>query len=132
MNYTSLIGTDEKGGSISPQPKGIIKANHHNVRFWYALYGSGLVFVIGATVAFWVSSFYRPILFSYNFGLLIRDNPKYTTIACTVIGTLISAFTIYLLNRLLKLMSKQIIASQGATLSTIEGKTLAVHKSSSH
>lgn len=104
------------------QLRNATKSSDRKVLLWYGIYGSALAVIILTTVAFWVTSFYTPILFSYDFGLLIKANPKYTTIACTIIGALVSAVTIWLLNRILQLMSKQIIASRGVTLSTIEGK----------
>lgn len=103
------------------QLKDATRSNDRHALLWYIIYGSALAAIILSTLAFWVTSFYVPVLFSYSFGLLIKANPKYATIACTIVGALVSAATIWLLNRILQLMSKQIIASRGVTLSTIEG-----------
>lgn len=124
-DYAPLGPFDDNGTAVDQSAvvrENGVQRTPRKVILQYVAYGSALGFIAIAALSFWLASACKPILFSYELGLLIRANTKFTTIACTIVGALLSAVTIWLLNRLLQLMSTQIIASRGATLSTIEGR----------
>ena len=83
-----------------------------------------------AVLVFWIKSYRAPLLLPVELGILLRANPKiaallWTTIAAllwTTIGSLLSSLTLYLLNGMLLLMTKQVIAMHGASLSEIDGE----------
>lgn len=134
MQYTQLIDNqDARHGSSSPfpQPTRSQKTSNRNsalsrVRVLYLLYGFGVFAIIAGSLVFWATSFHRPILFPYSAGRWIKAHVKYTTIFCTIAGALLAAFTVYLLNQILILMSQQVIRTHGASLSTIEGPTCRI------
>ena len=64
----------------------------------YILYGTGLSTIVVAALIFWTVSFHAPILFSYEFGLWLQANDKYTAIFCTIFDTLLGTRAFYLFN----------------------------------
>lgn len=74
-----------------------------------------------AAITFWaLASKERPIPISYELGLLLQDNPKRNTTLWTALGSILSAFTLYMLRSILVLLSKHKLEEKGASLSTIE------------
>lgn len=91
--------------------------------FHYLLNGACLFIIVAATVSFWIVCHHRPVLLPYAFGLTVRANPKFTTIFCTIMGALLASWTVWLLNNILVVMSKQVVSAQGASISTLEGES---------
>ncbi|KIW70031.1 hypothetical protein PV04_02342 [Phialophora macrospora] len=103
------------------RPAGLaVKVRGSRVFSRYALYGLGLVALIVLSIAFWARSASSPILFPYRTGRWLRQNPSLSVIIWTVVGAILSTITAFLLNGLLALMSRQLLASDGVSFSTIE------------
>lgn len=132
MKYFPVDGGDEYAKSRRPHYERLDSSQSHRhegtklsyIWFHYALNGICLFAIVAASLSFWIVGRYRPILLPYAFGLRVRDNPKFTTILCTVLGALFASWTVWLLNNILVVMSKQVISSRGASLSTLEGESL--------
>lgn len=112
-HYTRLSSPTQQQPHI-PRPRPTA------VSLWYALYGFTVLLIAAAALIFWSISAARPILFSVSAGEWLTRNQNYATIACTIAGTLLASWTIWLLNSLLVLMSKQVISSRGTTISVVE------------
>jgi hypothetical protein len=87
----------------------------------YIIHSGGLIALFVAVVAFWSTTHHTPLLLPIRFSFFLRVNPKVSTLLWTTLGSLLAAFTLYLLNGLLLLMNKQVIATKGASLSDIDG-----------
>jgi hypothetical protein len=80
-----------------------------------------LALTLGAVI-FWATVAVKPIYFGDDSANWLKANPKLGTILWTSVGSLLAILTLYLLNGMLLLMSKQVSEKHGATLSTIDGK----------
>lgn len=78
--------------------------------------------MIAAAIIFWAIASHKPILVPYHQGQWLLKHPKISTIFWTAMGSVLAAGTIYLLNSMLVVVTRQTLASHGATLSTIERK----------
>lgn len=135
MRYFQVGGDDEYAQPRRPQYTRLSSGqdvrgqeNRHEgtklsyIWFHYTLNGVCLFIIVIASLSFWIVAHNRPILLPYLLGLAVRGNPKFTTIFCTITGALFASWTVWLLNNILVVMSKQVISSRGASISTLESE----------
>ena len=77
-----------------------------NTTIRYALYGSALLLIVIACIAFWSASRNEPLLFSLDATRAVAEHPKSMTFVWTLIGTVLAFITGTVFNQLLKLSGR--------------------------
>jgi hypothetical protein len=96
-----------------------IRKTTTNAKFWYCVYGLNTFCLSALCLAFWIVAKEHKVLYPYEITAWFRDNPKIFTIIWTLIATLLSLYTSFLLKAILNLMMRQKVR-KGASLASIE------------
>ena len=91
-----------------------------NATLRYLTYGSILLLIIIASIAFWAAGRYNPVVFSVGATRTVETHSKSMTFVWTLIGTILAFLTGTLFNQLLKVSVQQRVAAQGLKIGFIE------------
>ncbi|KAK8153628.1 hypothetical protein IWX90DRAFT_490299 [Phyllosticta citrichinensis] len=94
----------------------------------YILYSGSLVTLVLLAIAFWACGAREPFALPVSAGIWVENHTKEKTFILTLIGSVLTYVTLFLLDKLLHLMVKQKIQTS-TSLATIEGwSKLSYHK----
>lgn len=91
-----------------------------NTVFWQCVWGSALLLIVIASVAFWVGSAIQPLVYSYSNGYNVQYYSKVFAFLWTLVGTLLSAATLWVFNQLLLITVRQKVSQPGVDIGSVE------------